>query len=69
MKPESIAFLRGIGLDEEAIRCLRLDHQPMTITGDSLASWLRAAYRAGRDSTHDVYAWYSVEELMKRPLL
>lgn len=63
MTPESIEFLRHIGTPDEALSILRLNYAA-TITGDLLASYLRAAYAAGRRDTRDPYRWYSASELI-----
>ncbi len=66
MTPESIAFLRKIGTPEEAIEILAAD-EAAAITGDVLASYLRAAYSAGRHWSRDCYVWHSAAELMGEP--
>lgn len=66
MKDVNVAFLRDIGVSEEAIEILESD-VPATITGDVLASFLRDAWVAGRYSARDVYRWHSPAELLGEP--
>lgn len=68
MDAKGIAFLRGMGMPEEMILILKHPGQACTVDAESLESWLRASYLAGKNKRQDVYAWYSVEELMGRPL-
>lgn len=68
MDAKGIAFLRGIGVPEECLDILAKRDVRVLVDGESMAGWLRDAYSAGRTKSRDVYAWYSVEELMERPL-
>lgn len=70
MDAKGIAFLRGLGMPEEVLAIMVTSPvgAEWTIDGKSLESWLRMAYSAGKRDRPDVYAWYSVEELMGRPL-
>ncbi len=66
MKPESVAFLRELGMPEEYLADLALGAQ-CVVDSTSLTSWLRQAWRAGRYSARDPYVWHSVAELMGEP--
>lgn len=66
MKEASLAFLREIGTPPEAIDILRDEARGATITGDVLASYLRAAFDAGRRAARDPYVWHSAAELIDR---
>lgn len=66
MKDPDIAFLRSIGLYEEAIEILEAD-KPMTITGPVMAAYLRVSYSAGRHSARDAYVWHDVAQLLGEP--
>lgn len=68
-KPPDIAFLREIGMAEDALVCLG-SGEPMTITGPVLANWLRIAFACGagmklaRVQTIDPYQWYSPGDII-----
>ncbi len=66
MKPETVAFLREIGIPEEPLAALAAG-DPCTITGPSLTSWLRHAWRVGRYSARDHFVWHDVAELLGEP--
>lgn len=63
MKLESVDFLRQIGTPEAFIPTL-IAGGHITITGEVLLTYLRAAYMQGRKA-RDPYAWHSVEELFE----
>jgi len=64
MKPEALAFLREIGTPESAMAILEDPDVTPVIDSNTLASYLRGAYAAGRKAARDPYRWYSVAKLI-----
>lgn len=66
LKPESIAFLRELGMPESSVENLA-QGVPTSITGEVLVNYLREAWKVGRYSARDYYTWHSPAELLGEP--